>query len=309
MFLLNLTVVSSFTDVASIQQYKDILKNSDKHLIVLFTTQFDQCPTCNDMYSNFNKLEQSINEFLLKNPNSSMKPELYHVNLKEKPAIAQLHGIQRVPAVANFPPKKPRKSIKDDYPMKNTSILDFVSWAGKRLNMDLKVVYSFNEKLWFTTKVVIGILSLIITGLFLLLKARKSTMVIAVAGILINFIASSGLFYNLLQGMNWYGHDGSYIMKSVRGQYLGEGIAMSLCTSIAGISLFLSTRLLRCQYKYISDRFSIILSCVLAIFAYTLIQTVLNIYRTKTGWYQEPPFFPPPNAKKGPLWVDRGNFF
>ena len=148
----------------------------------------------------------------------------------------------------------------------------------------------------------------------LIMACRRNTVLISIIAIMIHYIATSGIFFNIQHGMRWsgVGRDGlpEFIMVGGRGQYLGEGMTMSGLTVLSGVSLFLASRLPYTAYakRVDPDRLTYLLLTLVAISG-ICVYIVLGAYITKMGWYSDASMQPPPYYRRGPLRIDQGNSF
>jgi hypothetical protein len=191
---------------------------------------------------------------------------------------------------------------------------EFLAYVNKVMNWDVKLYYTPFERVLrgvFVIGVAVGLVWLVVRLVFL---ARERPVVIPVIGLIIHYISTSGLFYNILQGMSWAGRDQNgnfiFVMGSARGQYLGEGLSMSGLTVICGLSLLAAARLPYTDYakRVDANKLTWILISLLLVSGISL-YTVLSVYSVKVGWYQDPSFNPPAWYRTGPLRVDQGNTF
>ncbi|KAF4706375.1 hypothetical protein FOZ62_002133, partial [Perkinsus olseni] len=153
----------------------------------------------------------------------------------------------------------------------------------------------------------VAAVALLLYGLY---AARRWPIVCVVAALLIEMISTSGIFYNLLNGMVLVGKDRNgepeYIMRGFRGQYLGEGLFCSSMMIVSGLSLLVAARAPYWVNSRIKSRF-----LSLAFLGLSLISgwSVWQCYKYKTGMYSSPGWLPQPGAKRGSIRNDQGFSF
>lgn len=192
---------------------------------------------------------------------------------------------------------------------------EVLEWVNRETGTsDVFLYYTFVERMT-RIGVFVGALSF---ALFLVVKlvfaCRRNPSLIAAVGLFIHYIATSGVFYNILQGMQWVGVDsqGNYqfVLNTARGQFLGEGLVMSALICGSGLSLFAASRIPYTDFgKTASPDILMYLLLTLVLVSVLSLQAVIQVYTAKVGWYSDTSFYPPPWYRQGPLRVDQGNTF
>ncbi|KAF4699756.1 hypothetical protein FOZ63_010347, partial [Perkinsus olseni] len=186
---------------------------------------------------------------------------------------------------------------------------EILDWMNTKTGRHVEVYVSRHDRLMHTFKLAslaVAAVALLLYGLY---AARKWSIVCVIAALLIEMISTSGIFYNLLNGMVLVGKgrngEPEYIMRGFRGQYLGEGLFCSSMMIVSGLSLLVAAR----APYWINSRKSRFLS--LAFLGLSLLSgwSVWQCYKYKTGMYSSPGWFPQPGAKHGSIRNDQGFSF
>lgn len=192
---------------------------------------------------------------------------------------------------------------------------ELLDWVNKELSVtDVNLFYTTFEKL-SRLGVFVTVASLIVyLAVKLVFACRSNPSLIAVVGLFIHYIATSGVFYNILQGMQWVGIDqnGNYqfVLNTARGQFLGEGLFMSALIAGSGLSLFAASRIPYTEFaRKASTDLLMYLMLTLVLASIVCLHVVIQVYTAKVGWYSDQSFYPPAFYRKGPLRVDQGNTF
>lgn len=286
------------------------------HLFVLYTAEAKYCKVCPAYERIFRIVADAF-------PTGGDKPVVFGIlNASKHPKSLELHGMKHVPAISTFDHdrsflKKKDGSLtikpKDTFPIikqdpQPNELLDWVNiQIGGGSAVRLRV--PLTDKLAFAFQLASYLILFAAFAFWLAVQVRKRKWLLVTIPLLLQYISTSGLFYNVIQGsMNLVGRDGSWILKSSRGQHLGEGLAMSACMSFTGLALLAAVKLPNSSLgkRMNADALSVVM-VLLALIGSVMIAGVLDVYKLKTGWYQSPPFFPPAWYRKGPLRVDQGN--
>lgn len=235
--------------------------------------------------------------------------------------------------------------VEDRMALKNGLILLLLKWLPALLPVILYLVYR------------------------LLIFARRVPWLIPASAVTLYAICTSGLVYSVVHKATLFAFNPSlggitFISRSMRSQYLLEGLAMAAASTgvaLAGAALLRVGSLgvsgpLPQQEEELAQvadkdknkkedeasrsaqeeagackqegacvagaarpplnpptqtrrRFAAALSTFLVFLMVLLAGLVLAAYRFKIPFWMQPTFFPPPDAAKGPLRVDRGNVF
>lgn len=123
--------------------------------------------------------------------------------------------------------------------------------------------------------------------------------------VMIYFLCTSGIVYDLLREPGLYGNDGKgnkfIISQRQRTQYVFEGFLMSAILVIVGLSL-VGVHVVRMVDDQIKMRIYASLMIFLMFFC---LMNVRKVYRMKSSWYN-PGFYPPDGYVRGPLSRDQG---
>ena len=300
------------------ETYKEyaLLYPKPYHLFVLYTAEAKYCKVCPAYEKIFRVVVDAF-------PTGGDKPVVFGIlNASKHPKALELHGMKHVPAISTFDQersflKKKNGALtikpKDTFPILKqdphpNELLDWVNvQIGGGSAVRLRVPLA--DKLAFAFQFASYLILFSAFAFWLAVQVRKRKWLLITIPLLLQYISTSGLFYNVIQGsMNLFGKDGSWILKSSRGQHLAEGLAMSACMSFTGLALLAAVKLPNSAIgkRMNADGVSIVM-IVLAVIGSVMIAGVLDVYKLKTGWYQSPPFFPPSYYRRGPLMVDQGN--
>jgi len=295
-------------DAASYKEYA-VKYPKPYQLFVLFTADHGLCRVCANYEQMFAKVADSA-------------PEVFFAKIdgSKNPRAMELHEMTTVPVIAHytedksFLKKKGALTIKpqDSFPIMkmNPEPQELLDWVNAQLGggSEIRLRVPLGDRIYngFLIFGVVGFVALF--GAWLVSQVRKRRWVLVTIPLIIQYVSTSGLFYNILQGMQMFGPDGSWIMKSSRGQYLSEGLAMSACMSFTGLALLAAVKLPNTALgRKMNVDFLSLVMIALAVIGSVLISVVLQVYKVKTGWYQDPPFFPPEWYRRGPISVDQGN--
>ena len=319
--LLSMRGADGVVRMSEISDYRELALKSPKpyQMFVMFTSDPKFCRVCKPYERVFEHVALSF---------SKAEPGQEHVffalvDLGSMPQAVQLHGIKQMPMVVHVDQQTAlvkRKSgellfkERDQFPITKLDppAHELLDWANGQSSHSVRLFFSLSERIQHAVFVVLVVMGLGTTAVGLLIQCRKRRWLVATLPVIIQFIATSGIFFNLLNGMQMFGPDGSWVLRSARGQYLSEGLSMSGLMVGGGLCLLLATRL----PWLVPENFRTTQAGVLAAsmtsltaVAVVAVMVMLHVYRLKTGWYQDPPFFPPEWFKRGPVRVDQGNSF
>ena len=197
----------------------------------------------------------------------------------------------------------------------NVRAQEILDWVNQEVGGEgVKMFVGTVEKLTNLASVITAIVSLIYIAYKLIILCRRNYHYIVGIALLIYYISTSGLFYNILQGMQWVGTDNNgntaFFMGTVRGQFLAEGLTMSGLTVLSGMSLFAASRLpfTDAGRKMDANRLAYYLIGLILV-STACMYIVIYSYVFKTGWYSSSDFAPPAHYRRGPLRVDQGNTY
>uniref|UniRef100_A0A0G4HGQ6 Uncharacterized protein n=1 Tax=Chromera velia CCMP2878 TaxID=1169474 RepID=A0A0G4HGQ6_9ALVE len=245
------------------------------------------------------------------------------VDVGQERPVVDLHELRTIPHLVASDSKtfkKPNRKgahplkAKDNFVFGNKApspmaILDFVNGkTGRQVTMH----YTFQERIrhfGFLLSILGGLCAV---ALVLVLLVRRFPILMPIGALLIEFVATTGIFHNISHGMVWQGWDHQTkqavtFQRSTRSQYLGEGVMMAGTTVLSGVCLLISVS--APHFSFLRKRKLVDISSLIAFFFFVwLSRKVIEIYSWKTGWYS-PTFLPAPSATMGPLKADRGNSF
>ena len=297
------------------------------HLFILFTANVQICRICKPFEDVFERVAQSYMASGKADVVPDNVPTFFAVvDIGPNNDIARLHKIETLPHILHYygpkytvsapgadgvvhMPNRKFNIVKLD--LKPQELLD---WVNAESHNSVDLYYTAAEKLMKLATTIVALVALVFIAIKTVLLCRRKPIVIALVALFIHYIATSGLFYNILHGMQWagVGHGGvpQYVFTGSRGQYLGEGLAMSALTVISGVSLFVASRLPYTNYakKANPNHLTYVLLGLIVVSTASM-YTVVVVYVMKMGWYSDASFKPPGNYRTGPLRVDQGNTF
>ena len=323
--LVNLTTTPDGLVNLNLANYKKFVLSKPRpyHLFVLFTSEQKYCKFCKNYETAFRHVAESFKESrVLKSYHHPVylaedgKPVAFAiVDIGTIPQIVKTHGIQAVPLIARIAGFNAQENgelhfkPRDTFPITklDPAPSDLLEWVNNQCKSTVRLYFTMGERLKHFLVFACAGLGLLFLAFWLVIQARKRKWVLVTVPLLIQYISTSGLFYNIMNGIQWTGPDGSFVMKYGRGQFLGEGLAMSLVISLSGLALLAAVRLPVIAEGKISSNMISFGMLGLAGLGFLGVNVVLGVYKLKTGWYSEPPFFPPHGFKTGPVRVDQGN--
>jgi len=240
--------------------------------------------------------------------------------------LVDLHNVQRLPMIVHTSSattfiKKKNGSLlfrpKDQFSIRRIdhTVDELISWANTQTGNkeNVPVYYTTYERSQWIAVVIFSVIGLIFLAVLIVIKCRKHSWLVAMLALLVQYVSTSGIFYNILQGWLFSGVDNSgkpqFIMPGTRGQYLSEGLFMAGLTIISGLCLLGAARL---PYTGLGRKLEKSIGVIQTILIFTSISCYFGVfqgYKIKSGWYQVPDMLPPSNFKTGPAWVDQGNSF
>jgi hypothetical protein len=195
-----------------------------------------------------------------------------------------------------------------------TSAQELLDWVNKETGNQVGLYFTTFEKLTRWVTMLALAVAAVIVVIKLVMLCRRKPVAIAIIGLIIHYVATSGIFYNLLHGMSLFGMGPGgaiqFIFGSPRGQFLGEGLTMSALTVICGVCLFAASRLPYTEFARKTDPNNLAY-CLLGLVGLSAacLYAVIGVYILKVGWYSESSLYPPAWYRRGPLRVDQGNSF
>jgi hypothetical protein len=309
--------LARFTDIA---EYRELVLKTPKtyDVFVMFTSDPKFCRVCRAYERVFNHVAYSYKKHA-----HATDVRFALIDLTSMPAAVQLHGIKQMPLIVHVEKqttlvKKKSGELsfreKDQFPIAKLDppASEMLDWANGRVSKTVKLYFTLFDRVQHVFFIALVLIGLGTTAVGLLIQCRKRRWLVMTLPVVIQLVASSGIFFNLLNGMQIFGPDGSWILRSARGQYLAEGLSMSGLMVGGGLCLLLATRLPWVVTDEFRTRHAGVVAASmtsLTAVAVAAVMIMLQVYRLKTGWYQDPPFFPPDWYKRGPVRVDQGNSF
>lgn len=309
-------------------QYERLAISKPKryHLFIAYTANMHVCRVCKPIIDQFEKAALAYRMAGKIGSVSDKLPIFFAVvDVVVEKEVAKLHNVNTLPHIVHangwdsefhLSPvgimQFPTRRFNIQRP--ETSAQDILDWVNSETGNDVGMYYTPVEK---ATRVgtVLGIVALGILVLYkLIMLCRRKPSAIAVIALIVHYVATSGIFYNLLHGMSLVGTGPGgtiqFIFAGPRGQFLGEGMTMSALTVTSGITLFAAARLPYTEFARKADPNKLAYSLLFLVgVSAACVYIVLNVYVIKVGWYSEPSMFPPPWYRRGPLRVDQGNAF
>ncbi|CEL97814.1 unnamed protein product [Vitrella brassicaformis CCMP3155] len=293
------------------------------YLVILYTADPQYCEICGKMAPFYQQVALSYHLAGAHRHTDQHLPVLFAtVEASRNDKVFQLHGLKTAPHVLVTDSRSFKKAGKggvvafkkgDQYKIDQSSFADassLLTFVNQKTGRAIEMHYSFQERM---TRIV-TLLFVLACGLGFLCAAwwavLRFPILIPIGAMLVQYVSTSGIFYNIHHGMQLFGYDGKkvvHIARNTRMQYLGEGLMMSGCIVAAALALYMSAYLPKfdtLRKKNLTNAMAIFFFCVFVGFTYI----VLNVYEMKTGWYH-PTFFPPQDYMRGPLRADQGNAF
>lgn len=303
-----------------------IEKPKQYNLILLYTANLHICRICKPFQDVFERVALSYNTAGKARNHDDDIPTVFAIvdigvhnevgrlhNLNTLPHIVRINGeasdVSRSPTGSLMMPPSKFNIVKLD-----VSPQELLDWVNREVGQDVGLHYTQVEKFTRLATIVTVIVALVALAVQLVLLCRRKPSVISIVALIIYYISTSGIFYNLLHGMQWtgMGPDGvvQFLFQGARGQYLGEGLTMSGLTVTSGVCLFIASRLPYSDFAKKADPNSlairlVILLCISALCLYA----VIGAYIMKVGWYSDSSMAPPAHYRSGPLRVDQGNTY
>ena len=296
------------------------------HLFLVYTANMQICRICKPFVDALERAALSYREAGKVGSEEDEVPVFFGVvDVGLHQDVGRLHNMNTLPHIvhvngASSPFIKGPGSMLDipnrKFPITKLEVTgdEMLDWVNKESRQEVALYYTQAEKVYRAVTMLLLVAGLVFGVIKLVLVCRRRPSVIAIVGLVIYYISTSGIFYNLLHGMSWVGvgQGGStlYLFQGSRGQYLGEGLAMSALTVISGVSLYFASRLPYSDFAKKADTNSLATRMLLLVgISAVCLYAVIGVYILKVGWYSEATMFPPPWYRRGPLRIDQGNTF
>ena len=305
--------------LTDIGDYREFVLKSPKpyQVFVMFTSEPKFCRVC----VAYERVFQHVALSYLKDGKEDVVFTL--IELSKMQEALHLHGIKHMPLIVHVNHQTAlikKKSGELQFRERDQFAItkldppagDLLEWANGQSGKSVRLYFTPGERFQHLLFVSLVLVALGTTAVGLVLQCRKRRWLVITLPVLIQYVATSGIFFNMLNHMHMFGPDGAWILQSPRGQYLGEGLAMSGLMVGGGLSLLLAIRLpWLVSADFCAKHATVLAVATTALIAVAIaaVMTMLNVYRIKTGWYQDPPFFPPDWFKRGPVRIDQGNSF
>jgi hypothetical protein len=297
------------------------------HLFVIYSAPSNFCPICKSYSDALEKVADSYHHAGKDDLEKESDPVFFaYLDLSKVQEVSRLHQMTTLPHIYHLHGSDldVRRITEEfvqlpdrEYPISkpSTSPQEILDWVNRETNnKDVKIHYYVSERLSNLIILVLCIAAVTTIGIKLVLICRRNPIVIVALALLVYYISTSGLFYNILQGMNWVGRDEQgravFLMGTPRGQFLAEGLTMSALSVLSGMSMFIAARFpytIRAQKMNPNDLAYFLIGIL--VFSIACMYIVIGSYVQKAGWYSSHDFAPPPYYRRGPLRVDQGNSF
>lgn len=123
-----------------------------------------------------------------------------------------------------------------------------MDWINMKTGRKVVFEPTYPEKLQrlLLLATLLGIFALLLFAAVRVVNSYPSSLILG--ALVVQYVSTTGLFYNLQHGMTWAGYDPNTrqrltINSQHRAQYLGEGLAMAAAYLLGGLALFAATRL------------------------------------------------------------------
>ena len=308
--------------------YHELVLSKPKQfdLFVIYTAPVNICNICKPFTDAFTKTAESYFHAGRSVASGQGRPVYFAiVDIGRSQDLARLHQMTTLPHIIHYDGKRYEAKKKGDgytlpnreFPITKLNVKpqEILDWVNQEVGGEgVKVYVSAMEKLSSLVSLVVLIASVIYIVYKLIILCRRSYHYIVGIALLIYYISTSGLFYNILQGMQWVGTDQNgntaFFMGTVRGQFLAEGLTMSGLSVLSGMTLFAASRLpfTETGRKMDANRLAYYLIGMILV-STACMYIVIYSYVFKTGWYSSSEFAPPAHYRRGPLRVDQGNTY
>lgn len=307
--------------------YKKFVVEKPKkyNLFILYTANIQICRICKPFQDAFERIAVSYQAVDKVSKPEDELPIFFAIadiglhneigrmhNMNSLPHIVLANGetseLSRLPTgILVLPPRKFGITKLD------ISAQEILDWVNRESGQEVALYYTQFEKLTRVVFTLLLIVAVVALAVKLVLLCRRNPSIISIVGVVIYYISTSGIFYNLLHGMQWAGlnQDGTmqFLMQG-RGQFLGEGVIMSALTVTSGVCLFLAARLPYSDFAKRADANSLATRLILLIgLSAAFLYVVIGAYIAKQGWYSDASMKPPPHYRRGPLRMDQGNTY
>ena len=305
-----------------------VMQPKKYHLFVVYTANAQMCRICQPFVEGLEHVALSYMKSGKNDLNTDSLPVFFAlVDISVNQEIAQMHDMRTLPHIVHFmgssldlrSTNSYISALPDrEFPITklDVSSKEVLDWVNRETKMsDVVLYYTLSERLSRIGLILSVIIGLSILLVKLVIACRKNTTLIAIIGLFIHYIATSGLFYNVLQGMQFVGYEADgvtvqWILNSARGQYLGEGLMMSGLICMSGLSLFAASRIPYTEFgRKASSDIIMYMMLMLLIVSILAVHAVIQVYTAKVGWYSDTSFYPPEWYRRGPLRHDQGNSF
>ena len=316
------------TLVVDSSSYKELILGKPKQfdLFVIYTSPAAFCNICKPFTDAFAKTGESYFHAGRSSVDGQDRPVFFAiVDISRNQDIAKLLQMTTLPHIVRYDGKQYEAKKKGDgftlpnraYAITklNVKAQELLDWVNQEVGGEaVKLYVGSLEKIANLLTVVAVIVSVLFFAFKLILVCRRNYHYIVGIALLIYYISTSGLFYNILQGMQWVGKDNqgntAFFMGTVRGQFLAEGLTMSGLTLLSGMSLFGASRLPFTERGRKMDPNKLAYYLIgLILVSTACMYIVIYSYVFKTGWYSSSDFAPPAHYRRGPLRVDQGNTY
>jgi hypothetical protein len=301
-------------------------KPKQYNLILLYTANMHICRICKPFQDVFERVAMSYDAAGKARNRDDALPTVFAIaDIGVHNEIGRLHNLNTLPHIVRINgeesdvTRSPSGSLglaprKFNIVKLDVSPQEVLEWVNREVGQDVDLHYTQIEKITRLAIIIAVLVALVFLAVKLVLLCRRKPSVISIVALIIYYISTSGIFYNLLHGMQWTGMrpDGvvEFLFSGARGQYLGEGLTMSGLTVTSGVCLFLASRLPYSEFARKADPNSLALRLVILLTMASLsLYAVIGAYIMKVGWYSDSSMTPPSHYRSGPLRVDQGNTY
>ena len=303
-----------------------IAKPKKYHLFIAYTANVQVCRICKPIVEQFERVALAYRMAEKSGRADDKRPIFFAVvDVGMEKEVAILHNINTLPhvvhangwdsdfslspvGVSQFPAR--RFNIQKP----ETTAQELLDWVNRETVNEVALYFTPSEKVAQVASMLCLAVAAVSVAVWLVTLCRRKPSAIAVIALIIHYVATSGIFYNLLHGMSMFGigQGGSvqFLFAGPRGQFLGEGLSMSALTVISGVCLFWAARLPYTEFARKTSPNKLAYSLLALVGTSTIcLYAVLGVYIMKVGWYSEASMYPPPWYRRGPLRIDQGNTF
>ena len=197
------------------ENFKQFVMDKPKqyNLIILYTANMQICRICKPFQDAFERVATSYSAVGALGASEDEQPTVFGIvdiglhndigrihNLNTLPHIVRVNGdvsdVSQLPTgILNMPPRK-FGIVKLD-----VTAQEILDWVNREVGKEVPLYYTQTEKLFRLVAILAVVAGIVICAFKLVMLCRQKPSVIAFVALFIYYISTSGIFYNLLHGM------------------------------------------------------------------------------------------------------------